>query len=129
MESLFLAQLIGLYLIIVGSVVAIRRKTLIPAVSDLLKSSGLIMVFACIELAAGIALILVNYRITLDWAGVIALVGWIMVIESILHLSMPASLMRRIVRPLNKPLWYIGGGLLSVLLGAYLAVYGFGLLG
>lgn len=128
MESLFLAQLIGLYLIIVGSIVAFRRKTLIPAVSDLLKNKGLIMVFACIELAAGIALVLTNYRITLDWAGLIALVGWMMLIESIMYLSMPSRLMNRIVRPLNKPVWYITGGLLSVALGAYLTAYGFGLL-
>lgn len=128
MGMIFLAKLIGFYLIIVGVVAALRQSSVMPAIADLIKNRALVVLFAFIELAAGLALLVANPVVTPDWIGVIALVGWMMVIESILYLTLPFRLVQRIIRPFNRREWYIGGGLLSIALGAYLAASGFGLL-
>ena len=128
MGMIFLAKLIGFYLIVVGLIAALRQSSVMPAIADLIKNRALVVLFAFIELAAGLALLVANPVVTPDWVGVIALVGWMMVIESILYLSLPFRVVQRIIRPFNRREWYIGGGLLSVALGAYLVASGFGLL-
>ena len=58
MESLFLAQLLGVYFVIVGVVVLLRRGSLMPALSELAKNRPLILILALIELIAGIEIVL-----------------------------------------------------------------------
>jgi len=128
MESLFIAQLVGIYLLVVGVIVSIRRKSIMPAISDLAKSRALIVTIAFIELAAGIAVVLVYPRVSFDWMGLVSLVGWMMVIESVFYLSMPLATMQKFIRQFNRPQWYVTGGLASVALGAYLTAIGFGIL-
>ncbi len=128
MESMFLAQLIGLYLLIVGVVVAVRRKSLMPAITELAQNKAIVVMFAFIELAAGLAILLVYPNITLDWMGIISLVGWMMVIEGILYISLPFKSMQKMIRSFNIPLWYVSGGIFSALLGGYLTAVGFGLI-
>lgn len=128
MGMIFLAKLIGFYLIVVGLIAALRQSSVMPAIADLIKNRALVVLFAFIELAAGLALLVANPVVTPDWVGVIALVGWMMVIEGTLYLSLPFRMVQRIIRPFNRREWYIGGGLLSVALGAYLVASGFGLL-
>lgn len=127
MESYFLAQLIGLYLLVVGVVVTVRRCSLMPAVAELVKNKGVLVLLGAVELAAGIAIVLVYPRITFDWMGIISLVGWMMVVESLVYLTMPLGRVQRTIRAFNKPSWYVGGGLIAIVLGAYLVAIGFGL--
>lgn len=128
MESYFLAQLIGLYMLVVGVVVTLRRCSLMPAVAELVKNKGVLILLGFVELAAGIALVLTYPRITLDWMGIISLVGWMMVIESLVYLTMPIGRVQRTIRVFNRPAWYVGGGLISIVLGAYLVAIGFGII-
>lgn len=128
MEPLFLAQLIGCYLLVVGVIVALRRTSIMPAVSELVKSKALLIIIACVELAAGLAIVLTYPQITFDWMGIIALVGWMMVVEGVLYLALPSRRVQKMVRVFNTPTWYVIGGVLAALLGLYLASVGFGLL-
>lgn len=125
MESLFIAQLIGIYLLVVGVVVAIRQKSIMPAVSELAKSRALLLIIAAIELAAGIAVVLVYPRVSFDWMGLVSLVGWMMVVESIVYLSMPMQQVQKFMRKFNTPKWYTLGGLGSAAIGIYLIAIGF----
>lgn len=126
MESLFLAQLIGLYLLVVGAVVSIRRTSIMPAVSDMVKNKALIIILAFVELAAGLAIVLAYPQITLDWMGIISVVGWMMVVEGILYLAMPFPAIQKMIRRFNTQRWYVAGGVVSIVAGTYLAGVGFG---
>lgn len=125
MEPIFFAQLFGLYFIITGALVAIRRCSIMPAVSDLGNNRGLVLVLAFIELAAGLALVLVYPAVSFELTGIISLIGWVMVVESLLYLALPANIIRKFIRWFNKPSWYVAGGILSILIGVYLAAIGF----
>lgn len=126
MEPLLLAQLLGVYFIIVGGVVMLRRSSVMPAINDLVANRALLMVIALIELAAGLAIVLNYPSITPDWVGVISLVGWMLAVESVLYLALPNKKIQKMIRYFNTESWYVSGGVLSVILGAYLAGVGFG---
>lgn len=126
MEPLFLAKLFGLYFLIVGAVVMLKQTTFMPAMSQLIANRGVLFLIAFIELAAGLAVVLAYPEVSLDWMGIISLVGWVMIVESVFYLALPASKVQKFIRSFSKPSWYSAGAVLSIVLGAYLSGIGFG---
>lgn len=126
--SIFLAQLFGLYFIIAGTVILFRRKSLIPVVVEFGHDRALILVIALMELIGGLAIAIAHPMWTTDWQGLITLIGWWMIAESVLYLTMPYTGIRRWIRMFNTNQWYVAGGFLSIALGFYLAGVGFGYL-
>lgn len=127
MYDLFFAQLFGLYFIIIGLVVVVRQQTIRPVISQLAHNRYAFMLIGFLELAAGLALVLSYPEVNFTLPGIISLIGWMMTVESIFYLTMPHRSVERIVKSFNTPAWYMGGGALSVLIGAYLALIGFGM--
>lgn len=125
---MLLAQLLGLYFIIVGIIVLYRRKSIMPALSQLAANRGLLLMLALAEILAGLAVILSYPNLTPNVEGVLAVIGWILALEGVLYLALPARAVQRFVRKFNNETWYGTGGSIAVLLGAYLAGVGFGIL-
>lgn len=125
---MLLAQLLGLYFIIVGVVVLYRRRSIMPAVAQLVANRPLLLVIALSEILAGLAIILINPTVTPNQEGVVAAIGWILAIEGILYLALPMKSVQKFVRKFNTDTWYGTGGAISILLGGYLAAGGFGLI-
>ena len=124
--SIFLAKLFGLYFLIAGGIIMMRQKSYMHIITDVLGNKGLLMVVAACQLVAGLALVIAHPIFTPDWRGVISLIGvWIM-IEGVFYLAAPYTKVARFVRMFNKSTWFTSGGLLAVVLGAYLAGKGYG---
>jgi len=126
--SLFLAQLFGLYFVLGGMLIIIQQKSLIPAVQELGSNRGLLLLVAFFELFAGIALSIAHPIYTLNWQGIITFFGAWMIIESVFFLMVPNRVAKRFIQAVNTPRWYSIGGLISIVIGAYLAAGGFGLI-
>lgn len=124
---MLLAQLLGLYLFIVGVIVLYRRKSIMPAVSQMVSNRALLMIFGLVEILAGLAVVLTYPQISASADGIISLIGWILTIEGIVYLAMPARTVQRFVRKFNTDTWYGTGGVIAILLGGYLAGNGFGI--
>lgn len=124
--SIFLAQLLGMYFIISGAIIIVRRKTLIPIMFEFAHDRALVLVIALVELIAGLAIAIAHPIWAPDWRGIITLIGWIMILESIIYVLLPFSGMRRLIRLFNKSQWYLSGGFIAVVIGVYLAGIGFG---
>lgn len=124
--SIFLAKLFGLYFLIAGGIVMLRQKSFMPIVTEFFSSKALIMLMGAIELVAGLAIVILHPTLTPDWRGVITLIGWTLVAEGIIYLSSPYVKLNKFFRSFNTPTWYTSGGLVAVVLGAYLAGKGFG---
>lgn len=120
-------QLLGLYFVIIGVVVLYRRKSLMPAIAQLAGNRLLVVVIALMELLAGLAIVLTYTTVSWDWRGIVAIVGWMLVVESIIYMAMPYPRVQRSIRYFNKNEWYQAGGVIAVIAGAYLAAAGFGL--
>jgi uncharacterized membrane protein len=123
----FFAQLFGLYFIIVGVIVFLRRKAIMPVVREFMDNRALLFVMAILELIAGLSLVLVYKTVAWSVPGIISLIGYMMVIEGLIYLAAPARFVQKFIRTFNTPTWFMAGGILSIVAGAYLASVGFGL--
>ncbi len=125
--SIFLAQLFGLYFLIAGVVVMFRQRSFMHIMTDLLGSRGLLMIVALCQLFAGLALVLAHPIFTANWQGLITLIGiWIMV-EAVFYMTMPYTRLVKVVKMFSSSTWFTSGGLVSIVMGAYLTGKGFGM--
>jgi hypothetical protein len=126
--DIFFAKFLGLYFVIVGLIVMVRKQSIMPAIRELVKNRPILLLVGVADLAAGLALVITHPTISLSVPGAISLIGWTMIVEGILYLAMPYRMIQKFVAGFNQPAWYVGGGAASVLLGMYLVWYGFGLI-
>lgn len=124
--EIFLAKLFGMYFIVMGIIMLLRRKSMIPAIREFAASAGLRVVIGAFDIIAGLALVITYPEVSLSVPGIISLIGYMMVIEGIIYLSMPAKFVQNFIRAFNKPTWYQGGSALALVVGVYLAGSGFG---
>ena len=119
--ELFIAKVLGLYFLIMGALVILRRSAVMPAIADLAKNRGLILALGAIELAAGLSIVVAYPTVGYSMTGLISLIGYMLIVESIFYFGFPMSSVRRIAGKFNRSEWYVGGGLISIALGLYLA--------
>ena len=124
--TMLLAQLLGLYFIIVGVLVLYRQKSVMPALTQLSNNRPLIIVIGFVELLAGLAVVLTYPALTMDWMGLISVIGWMLIVEGIIYLALPYGKVHKMIRSFNTPTWFRAGSLLAIVIGAYLAGIGFG---
>ncbi len=124
--TILLAQVFGLYAIIVGLAVLANRRHIMLGVAALVEER-----FA--QLIAGIlALLLGSFLVNIhnDWstlpAALVSFFGWAALVKGILYLLLPEASLGKLVRKLNQRRWYMIDGIVVVLYGLYLAGFGYG---
>lgn len=126
MELLYILKLLGAFMVIYGAISLIRRQAIMPAINEMGRSRGLLLLFATLELAAGLAIVIAFPSLSVSWAGAVSLIGWLMVLEGILYLAFPKRLMQPIMLWVNKPTWYMVGGICAIAVGIAMLAVGFG---
>lgn len=124
-NSLYLAQLLGMYFILVGLLMMFRQKFFIHAVRDFIDSRVLRFLVPIFELLAGIALVLAHNVWTWGFEGVVTVIGWVLIVEALFYLALPEKKVVKWLTAWNKSSVYLWGGALSILIGLLLAVKGF----
>lgn len=119
-------QLIGVYVFLIGGIMMFRRKFFIHAMHDFIYNRALRFLIPALELAAGLALILTHNIWTLGPELIVTCVGWMMTIEAVLYLLLPEKTLIKSLSALNNKTMYVVGGALSIALGIYLIISGFG---
>lgn len=127
MMELYFAKLLGLYFIIMGVIMIVRRKAIVPTIGQLMGDRAILFVVAVVELAAGIGLVIAYPVPSLTIAGSISLVGYLMALEGIAYLLAPKKVIKTFVSWVNRSSWYWVYGSLAIGLGIALAGVGFGL--
>lgn len=85
------------------------------------------MLVAFAELALGLLIVITHNVWVTDWAVVVTIIGWLMVVEGIMNMVLPHGVIERMIKYFNKPKWYVVGGIFSIMVGVYLASFSFGL--
>jgi hypothetical protein len=125
--ALFLGQVFGLYFIIIGIAVMIRHKYLLPVIGMFAEEKFDRFFISMVEIIAGLFFLLSFQEWGSFYEGLISLFAWLILLEGILYLFLPDRAVEALISFLNVKAWYVFGGLLSVIIGAYLAGTGFGL--
>jgi hypothetical protein len=126
MLELFIAKLFGLYLIIMGVLVLLKKKSVMPAIMEIAKNRALTIVLGALELAAGLAIVIVFQEVSVTPTGLISLIGYMMIVEGLVYLSLPVKQIQKMVRYFGNRQWFMASGVVAVLGGIYLAGFGFG---
>lgn len=124
-SSLFLAQWLGLFLLLVGFLMVVRRKFFIHAVHDYIQTRSLRFLFPMVELIAGLALVLKHSVWNFTPAVLVTLTGWLLVIEGVAYFLIPEKTLVKWLNAVNIRAVYIVGGFTSMALGVVLILYGF----
>jgi hypothetical protein len=116
--TFFLSKVFGIGLIITGAAIAIRRRYFIPVFGAFVEERLVRAVVSFAELIAGLFLVIAHNVWAPLPAAIISILGWMAVIEATAYLLLPDTF--------NVPAWYLVGGIFAILVGIYLAGFGFG---
>jgi len=124
--TVLLAKVLGLFLVIVGAAIMLRRRYFLPVFGVYPEQRLVRAVVSMAQLLAGLFLIVMH---NVWWplpAALITIIGWMVVIEAGIYLLLPDDMVSRFIRTFNTAAWYVFGGVLAIAVGAYLAAFGFG---
>ncbi len=126
--SLFLAKVFGVYFIVTGVAVPLRRKELIPAIEQLFDDRPLVYIMSVFAFVVGLLAVVSHNVWVAGWPVVLTILAWLIFLEAIAYLLLPFEVLARWARWFNTPAWYVGGSAGSFALGVFLAGKGFQLL-
>lgn len=122
--SLFLAKLMGIYLLIIGLAYFIKREFLRVVLEDFYKSPALIALGSIFNIILGL-LIILNHNIwEFSWKIMITIIGYLSLVKGILHLYFP-QVARTIASVFIRKDIFVYSGVISLALGVYLLYHGF----
>jgi len=121
--SIFLAKLLGLYLLIVAADLLLRKHELEGAVRDFASSKGLLVFSGSISLLLGLAIVIAHPVYEMNWRGLITLLGYLLIFRGIMRVAFPTRIQKKIVSVFHKGYWAIL--IILAVLGIYLTYCGF----
>lgn len=129
--SLILGQIIGPILFVMGFRMAINAEGMRAIGEEFIESPILIYLSGFIALTLGLVIVTFHNVWVADWPGVITLLGWLTVAAGVFRMLMPGAVTAMggaMLGSGTKPLLMVSGAVMMVL-GAWLAVMGYGLAG
>ena len=89
MLSIYLASVIGWYLLIVGAFILVRTDYVKLIMADILAQRALVFIIAIVTLIFGLMLVATHNIWIMGWPVIITLFGWGAVLSAILRLFFP----------------------------------------
>jgi hypothetical protein len=120
--SLFLAKLLGIYLLIIAVVAIANKRQVMIFIKDILSSPGLLAVLGIFNILLGLAIVIIHPIWEWNWRGLITLFGYLSIIKGIVRFGFP-NLCRLDLKTFEKGYWIIWP--LLLILGVYLTYAGF----
>ena len=123
--SIFLAKVIGLYLLIMG-LVLLKKPDLQEMVNELSKNSALRLIAGVFTLILGLLLV-VSHNV---WSGgayviIITIIAWVVFIKGLLYVWLSDESYSKLVSKINPKSWVTISGVVNLILGFYLSYVGF----
>lgn len=123
--TLYLAKVLGVYLLVTGAALLVRRGYFIPVLGAFVEERSHRMIIGLLELLAGLALVMAHLEWSSPAATIISVIGIMTALEGFMYLVVADETIEKYIKMFNVQAWYIAGGLLAIAMGAYLALYGF----
>ena len=124
--TILLAKVLGLFLIVIGALIMLRRRYFLPVFGSYAEQRLIRAVVSMAQVLAGLFVVVVHNQWSPPPVAVVTIIGWLVLLEGLLYLVLPDDLVGRFIATFNTEGWYIAGGLLAIAAGAYLVAFGFG---
>lgn len=125
--TLLLAKVFGLALVAIGIALIVYRDLYAQMTRDFMQQRLLRTVISFSELVVGLFIVIGHNVWSPAPAAVITVLGWMFVLEGASYLLLPEKWTTRFVSAVNRPQFFIASGVIGIVLGLYLADYGFAL--
>lgn len=121
--SIFLAKLLGLYLLIASVAILINHKPFNKLLNEYVKNLPAVFFQSVFALLFGLALVISHNVWTGDWRVIVTVIGWLALLKGVAHLFMPQAAIKKGVDfyHATSPVIFI----VTALLGLYLTYVGF----
>lgn len=123
MLSLFLAKLIGIYLLIASLELIFRKKELEAAIKDFASSKGLLAFSGSLSLLFGLAIVISHPIFSMDWRAIVTLIGCLLIIRGVIRITFPSHTQKTISKFFHSWYWLIL--IIAIILGIFLTFSGF----
>ncbi len=124
--TILLAQVFGIYAIIIGLAVLANRRHIMLGVAALVEERFAQLIAGMLTLLLGSFLVNIHN----DWstlpAAFVSLFGWVALVKAIFYLLLPEVSLNKLIRKINQRKWYMVDGVVVLLYGLYLAGFGYG---
>ncbi len=121
--SIFLAKLLGIYMLIVALELIARRHEFEGAVKDFASSKGLIVFSGSVSLILGLAVAIGHPVYESNFRGLITLLGYILILRGVWRMAFPSRLQKKMFACFHKGCK--GCLIILIVLGIYLTYSGF----
>lgn len=121
--SIFLAKLLGIYLLIVAFELLFRKKEVEGVAKDFASSKGLISLSGSLSLFFGLAIIISHPIFIPSWQGVISAFGCLLIIRGLFRLTFPSRVQKNLTSSFHR--WYWIVFLITLFVGLFLTAAGF----
>ena len=92
--SIFFAQVIGLYLLVISLASLIHQNRLKKIVQEIIASPALLAIIGCKSLIIGLIILIPHDLWVCKWPVLITLIGWIMALRGLMLLFFPKAMVK-----------------------------------
>lgn len=123
--SIFLAQALGLYFLILGFAMVINGERAKDLIGKILKDDSLVFITGIIALIIGILLVLSHNIWVMGWPVVITILAWLALIKGIMRVVYPMKAMMIAEKVISSSKSYYTVSVIVFVIGLFLAYHGF----
>lgn len=121
--SIFLAKLIGIYMLILAGAWIVRKDQVDGSIKEIASSRGLIAFSGLMNIIGGLAIAIGHPIWQLNWIGLITVLGYILIISGIMRLVFTDHVEKYMSKFIKKGYWVMIA--LLLILGGFLTYSGF----
>lgn len=122
--SIFLARVIGLYMLIAGFAVLVKGKRYREIVEQFVDDKALMLIVAIITLILGLLLVISHNLWVADWRVAITILAWVTMASAILRLFFPEAVVA-MAQKFKMGVFFRVLAVVIMAVGAYLTYQGF----
>ena len=122
--SVFFAQLVGIYLVIVSLATLIRHRQFKKIVHEFIAIPPLVALSGSLSLLLGLLILVPHHVWVLEWPVIITIVGWITLLQGGVRLFFPKNFVHFTKRLVDSN-GFLLCSWISLLIGLYLVWMGF----
>ena len=123
--TVLLAKVVGIVLAMIGGAILVRRRYFLPVFATWAEARLVRTTMSMIELLFGVYVVVAHNVWSPLPAALITILGWMAVLEATIYLFLPDPWVAKFIATFNTPAFYVVGGLLAIVVGVYLAGFGF----
>lgn len=123
--SIFLAKVIGLYLVIVSTAFMLKANEFKPMMLGMLKNPSLVLFSGIMALIFGILIVVSHNVWVMDWRVIITLLGWLTLLKGITRLFYPEFAMKKAIKCIENKASYNIMMFITLFIGLVLLYFGY----